>query len=197
MSQAERIEGNTVLQNGALQTGVLRREWRTLGRLALESLATGLFVSLVLARAVFIVSCEAKAADNGALSQGTLFLREDAGGKMAAPLLQTEVHMDVSGLGARGPAKPRVANPPAQWREGVYVFPLPSLAAVDHLTMHIGERVIEGIIKERSEARRTYDTAKAEGRKTTLVEQERPNMFTTSVANIGPDAEIVVALEYE
>src|SRR4029453_7341472 len=123
MSQAERIEGN-----GVLQTGVLRREWRTLGRLALESLATGLFVSLVLALAVFIVCFEAKAADNGALSQGTLFLREDAGGKTAAPLLQTEVHMDVSGMVARVQVKQRFANPPAQWGEGVYVFPLPTLA---------------------------------------------------------------------
>ncbi len=192
MSQAERIEGNGVLQNG-----VLRREWRTLGRLALESLATGLFVSLVLALAVFIVSFEAKAAGSGDLGQGTLFLREDEGGKTAAPLLQTEVHMDVSGMVARVQVKQRFTNPTAQWREGVYVFPLPSLAAVDHLTMHIGQRVIEGMIKERSEARRTYDNAKAEGRKTTLVEQERPNMFTTSVANIGPNEEIVVALEYE
>jgi Ca-activated chloride channel family protein len=63
--------------------------------------------------------------------------------------------------------------------------------------MQIGERVIEGLIKEREEARRTYDTAKSEGRKTTLVEQERPNLFTTSVANIGPDEEIVVAIEYQ
>ncbi len=42
------------------------------------------------------------------------------------------------------------------------------------------------MIKERGEAKRTYETAKSEGRKTTLVEQERPNLFTTSVANIGP-----------
>ena len=98
---------------------------------------------------------------------------------------------------ARVQVMQRFANPTAQWREGVYVFPLPEKAAVDHLTMHIGERVIEGQIKERAEARRTYDNAKAEGRKATLVEQERPNMFTTSVANIGPGEEIVVALEYQ
>ncbi len=79
----------------------------------------------------------------------------------------------------------------------MYVFPLPELSAVDHLTMRIGEREIEGQIKERAEARRSYETAKAEGRKTTLVEQERPNLFTTNVANIGPGEEILVALEYE
>ena len=77
------------------------------------------------------------------------------------------------------------------------MFPLPEKAAVDHLRMQIGERVIEGQIKERGEARRTYEAAKTEGRKTTLVEQERPNMFTTSVANIGPGEEVVVAIEYQ
>ena len=63
--------------------------------------------------------------------------------------------------------------------------------------MQVGERVIEGMIKERGEARRTYEAAKTEGRKTSLVEQERPNMFTTSVANIGPGEEIVVTIEYQ
>ncbi len=77
------------------------------------------------------------------------------------------------------------------------MFPSPEKAAVDHLTMHIGERVVEGQIKERSEARRAYDNANAEGRKAALIEQERPNLFTSSAANIGPNEEIVVAIEYE
>jgi Ca-activated chloride channel family protein len=187
MPHADRIEGSSVL----------RQEWRQLGRLALESLGTGLFVSLVLALAVFIISVEARAAGGGDPGHGTLLLREEAGGKSTAPLLRTDVHMDVTGMVARVQVTQRFANPTAQWREGVYVFPLPDKAAVDHLTMHIGERLIEGQIRERSEARRTYENAKAEGRKTTLVEQERPNMFTTNVANIGPGEEIVVALVYE
>ena len=187
MPHADRIEG----------TRFLRQEWRQLGRFALESLGTGLFVSLVLALAVFIISVEANAATAGEPGQGTLLLRDDTGERAAAPLLSTDVHMDVTGMVARVQVTQRFANPTAQWREGVYVFPLPDQAAVDHLTMRVGERVIEGQIKERTEARRTYENAKAEGRKTTLLEQERPNMFTTSVANIGPGEEIVVALEYE
>jgi Ca-activated chloride channel family protein len=187
MSQADRIAENSVL----------RGEWRQLARLALESLGTGLFVSLVLALAVFVISFEARAAGGDDPGQGTLLLREARGGTTAALLLATDVHMDVSGMVARVQLTQRFVNTSAEWREGVYVFPLPDKAAVDHLTMHIGERVIEGQIKERAEARLSYETAKAEGRKTTLVEQERPNMFTTSVANIGPNEEIVVALEYE
>ena len=187
MSQTDRIVANNVL----------RGEWRELGRLALESLGTGLFVSLVLALAVFVISFEARAGTGDDPGQGTLLLRDAGGGKTAAPLLSTEVHMAVSGMVARVQVSQRFVNPTALLREGVYVFPLPDKAAVDHLTMHVGERVIEGRIEERAQARRTYETAKTEGRKTTLVEQERPNMFTTSVANIGPGEEIVVALEYE
>jgi Ca-activated chloride channel family protein len=91
----------------------------------------------------------------------------------------------------------RFVNPTADWREGVYVFPLPEKAAVDHLDMRIGERVIQGQIQERGEARRTYEAARGEGRKATLVEQERPNLFTTSVAHIGPSEEIEVGIEYQ
>ena len=186
MANVERMSGN----------GFMRREWRELGRLVVDSLVAGMFVSMVLALAVFIVSTQAAAAtppdDNGGLR-----LKDGNGGQVNAPLLFTDVHMDITGMTARVQVRQRFANPSAEWREGVYVFPLPEKAAVDHLSMQIGERVIEGLIKERSEARRTYEAAKGEGRKTTLIEQERPNMFTTSVANIGPNEEIVVAIEYQ
>ena len=88
MPHADRIEG----------TRFLRQEWRQLGRFALESLGTGLFVSLVLALAVFIISVEANAATAGDPAQGTLLLRDDAGERAAAPLLDTSVHMDITGM---------------------------------------------------------------------------------------------------
>ena len=77
------------------------------------------------------------------------------------------------------------------------MFPLPETAAVDHLRIKIGERIIEGRIKERAEAKQLYDQAKREGKRTGLVEQERPNLFTTSVANIGPGEHVTVELEYQ
>src|SRR6266566_3742243 len=81
--------------------------------------------------------------------------------------------------------------------EGIYVFPLPEDAAVDHLRMQVGDRVIEGIIQERSTAKAQYEQAKQEGQRASLVEQERPNVFTTSVANIAPGAAIAVEIEYQ
>jgi len=171
---------------------------RELGRLVVESVMAGAFISLVLALAVFIVATQAQAAGPSAdIQQGTLLLRDGDGAKVTAPLLFTDVHIDVTGLTARARVTQRFVNPSAQWREGVYVFPLPDRAAVDHLDMRIGNRVIEGQIKERGAARAAYEQAKSDGRKATLVEQERPNLFTTRVANIGPGEEIVVALEYQ
>jgi Ca-activated chloride channel family protein len=171
------------------------RAWRELGRLLLESVAAGTFVSIVLGLAVFIVATQAHAA--GDVRQGTLILRDAAAAKVEAPLVFTDVHMDVSGMTARVRVVQRFVNPTADWREGVYVFPLPEKAAVDHLDMRIGDRMIEGQVRERGDARRTYETAKTDGRKASLVEQERSNLFTTSVAHIGPNEEVAVAIEYQ
>lgn len=63
--------------------------------------------------------------------------------------------------------------------------------------MQIGDRFIEGTIKERQEAKRIYEQAKREGKKASLLEQERPNLFTNSVANIGPGEVVTVQIEYQ
>jgi len=173
-----------------------RREWRELGRFVLEAFAAGLFVSVVLALAVFIVITPAVASP-AARTGGTLYLKDDAGGNSATPLVFTDVRMSVSGIVARVTVEQRFVNPTDEWREGVYVLPLPEQAAVDHLHMKVGDRVIEGMIKERGEAKRTYEAAKSEGRKASLLDEERPNMFTSSVANIGPHDEIAVTIEYQ
>ena len=88
-------------------------------------------------------------------------------------------------------------NPDARWVEGVYVFPLSRNGAVDHMIMRIGDRVIEGKIQERQAAKRQYEAAKRSGRKAGLVEQERPNIFTASVANIPPHGTITVEISYQ
>ena len=118
-------------------------------------------------------------------------------GMLAAPILKTNVHMRITGMIARVKVEQHFKNPTKEWIEGVYVFPLPEESAVDHLDMKVGDRVIEGQIKEKEEAKKTYEAAKQEGKKATLLEQERTNIFTTNVANIGPQEEITVAIEYQ
>jgi Ca-activated chloride channel family protein len=151
--------------------------------------AIGLFVSIVLAGAAILLAGSAQAA-------GELQFKTSAG-PVSAPLLATDVDIRVTGHVARATVRQSFRNPHADWYEGVYIFPLPESAAVDRLRMRIGERVVEGEIRERQAAKASYEQAKSEGRRATLVEQERPNIFTTSVANIGPGQTIEVEIEYQ
>jgi len=133
----------------------------------------------------------------GETTRGTLWLKGQDGALSAAPELATNVSIEVTALVARATVRQRFRNPGRDWAEGVYVFPLPETAAVDGLRLRIGERVIEGQVQERAAARRTYEAAKQSGRRASLVEQERPNIFTTSVANLGPGEEVVVEISYQ
>ena len=135
------------------------------------------------------------------VTESTLLFKTNQPGRYtAAPILKTDVQIAVTGIIARATVRQEFTNPSQKkgdWLEGIYVFPLPETAAVDHLRMHVGDRIIEGQIKERGEAKKVYEKAKQEGRRTSLVEQERPNIFTTSVANIGPGERIIVEIEYQ
>jgi Ca-activated chloride channel family protein len=126
-----------------------------------------------------------------------LFETETPGRYVTAPVQSTEVDIGVRGLVVEALVRQRFSNPTDEWMEGVYVFPLPQNAAVHAIRLEIGDRIIEGQIKEREAARKVYEKAKTEGRKASLVEQERPNIFTTSVANIGPGEEVAVRISYQ
>ena len=143
----------------------------------------------------------ASAADPAAVSprrvtEGTLFWKTGQG-QVAAPVLATDVEIRVTGMIARARVHQEFTNPAAEWAEGVYVFPLPDDAAVDHLRMRVGDRIIEGMIRERVAAKAAYTQARQQGQRASLVEQERPNVFTTSVANIPPGAAITIEIEYQ
>jgi Ca-activated chloride channel family protein len=132
------------------------------------------------------------------MGSGALLLRTTEGGKfLEAPRLKTDVAITVTGPIARARITQRFENPTDKWVEGVYVYPLPQNAGVDTLKMQVGDRFLEGQVKERVEARQIYEKAAREGFKATLIEQERPNIFTNSVANIGPRETIVVQIEYQ
>lgn len=130
---------------------------------------------------------------------GSLLLEGGDGrtGLLPAPTVDTAVSMSIAGLVARVTVEQSFTNPGSEWANGIYVFPLPEDAAVDRLHMTIGERVIEGRIAERETARRTYEQARADGRKASLVEQQRPNLFTNRVANIGPGETVRVRIAYQ
>jgi len=134
----------------------------------------------------------------GDVTEGTLLWRAARGEPLAsAPLLTTDVEVRVTGPVARARIRQEFRNPSASWVEGVYVFPVPEDAAVDRLLVRAGDRTIEGVIKERAAAKAAYESARQAGARASLVEQERPNVFTASVANVAPGAAIAVEIEYQ
>ena len=112
------------------------------------------------------------------------------------PLKNTRVEAEVSGPVARVVVTQTFQNPYAELIEATYVFPLPHEAAVSDFHLRVGERDVRGIIERRAEARRIYEAARGAGHVAALLEQERPNIFTQSVANIVPGHEIDVAITY-
>jgi len=132
------------------------------------------------------------------VKSGSLLFKSEEGSRyQLAATLATDVQIEVTGMIARTTLKQKFKNDSDRWLEGIYVFPLPESAAVDHLRMRIGERVIEGVIKPRDEAKRIYKKARNEGKKASLIEQERPNLFTNSVANIAPGETVEIEIEYQ
>ncbi len=130
------------------------------------------------------------------VKSGTLFLKS-AQSYVAAPTVESTVNLRVRGMILRGEVTQRFHNPESTCAEAVYVFPLPDDAAVDRLRMMVGERVIEGEIQEKKKAEATYQQAKSDGRKATLLTQERPNIFTAAISNVGAGEDVVVTIEYQ
>jgi len=112
------------------------------------------------------------------------------------PLKHTAVKAEISGFLSRVTVTQEFENPLQEKIEAVYIFPLPQKSAVDDMTIQIGERTVRGKIKKREEARKIYEDARAKGQLAGLLDQERPNIFTQSVANIPPGAKVKVVISY-
>src|SRR6187399_725392 len=148
---------------------------------------------------LLVCSCAACAQSVGAsgVTQGSLTAfskKGDVRGK--CPLKSTSVKTDISGFVARVRVRQEFENSFTEPIEAVYTFPLWQNGAVDDMTMTIGTRIVRGNIMKREEARQVYEAAKTEGKAASLLDQERPNIFTQSVANIMPGEKITVEISY-
>jgi Ca-activated chloride channel family protein len=119
-----------------------------------------------------------------------------AGDASKVVLKKTDVDASITGLVADVEVRQTYENHFTVPIETTYVFPLPENAAVYRMTMVIGDRKIEAVVKEREAAKRTYEAAKTAGHTAALLEQERPNVFTQSVANIEPGKAIEIVVRY-
>mgnify|MGYP003694541381 CR=1 FL=1 len=125
---------------------------------------------------------------------GALRVSREDGVLVEMPLRHTKVSIEVTAFVARSTIEQVFANPFTDPVEAVYTFPLGDRAAVDDFELVVGDRTIRGTIKRREEARATYEQARAAGYQAALLEQERPNVFTQSVANLEPGKAITVRL---
>jgi Vault protein inter-alpha-trypsin domain len=131
------------------------------------------------------------------VGEGCLLYKSPIAGRFEpVPLIHTDAKVDVRGLLASATVTQQYANSSDAPIEAVYIFPLPHDAAVYDLEIRIGNRVIRSVVHEREQAKRVYEAAKAEGKRAALLEQERPNIFTASVANIRPNDQISVRVRY-
>jgi Ca-activated chloride channel homolog len=110
------------------------------------------------------------------------------------PLEHTSVRVEITGPVAEMTIEQTFRNDHDSFLEATYVFPLQEDAAVDAAVLHVGDREIRAEIERRDEARKVYEKAREKGQTASLTEQERPNVFTQSVANIPPGQEVEVAL---
>ncbi|TDE26988.1 VWA domain-containing protein [Nonomuraea mesophila] len=110
------------------------------------------------------------------------------------PLESVDVAADISGLIAGVEVTQGFRNPFDVTLEATYVFPLPDRAAVTGFRMEADDRVVEGVLKERGQARADYDQALREGRRAAIAEEDRPDVFTIRVGNILPGERVSVRL---
>jgi TonB-linked SusC/RagA family outer membrane protein len=124
------------------------------------------------------------------------FIKSDDPVADQMPLKSTSASVSIAGIIADVTVRQVYVNTGKSALEAVYIFPGSTRAAVYAMSMSIGNRRLTAKIREKQKARIEYETAKAEGKSATLLEQHRPNVFQMNVANILPGDTISVELKY-
>lgn len=182
----------------------------TIGLTARRMIASGSLLSLLLSNATMLPSraeANPRKAEGSSQNSNKIAFQGSGSGTLTAmlstgkpagqcPLKHTSVTAKVSGYVSHVTVKQTFANPFKDKIEATYTFPLSETGAVDSMVMKVGNRVIKGSIKKREEAKEIYDAAKASGHVASLLDQERPNIFTQSVANIEPGKEVEITIQY-
>jgi Ca-activated chloride channel homolog len=135
--------------------------------------------------------------DDTTATAGTLLsILPDGRHGAPCPLVHTSVKADISGPLVRVTVEQQFRNPLDRKIEALYTFPLASDAAVDEMTMLVGDRTVRGKIKPKDEARAIYQAARNAGHLAGLLDQERPNIFSQAIANIRPGESVKVVIKY-
>ena len=129
-------------------------------------------------------------------TESPYFFVEGASSDDAFPLKSTKVSATVSGVIANVTVRQAYENTGATTLNVRYVFPASTRAAVHGMTMRVGDRTVVARIKEREQANKEFEQAKREGKTASKLDQERPNVFTMSLANVLPKDRVEIELAY-
>jgi len=121
---------------------------------------------------------------------------ESEGSQTSFPLQAVDVQAHLAGPLASVEVNQTFANPFSDPMEATYIFPLPTGSAVYRFRLRVGDRVVEGQVKERGEARQEYREGLRAGHRSALLEQERDNVFTVQVGNVPAGEQVTVELAY-
>ena len=166
-------------------------------RYCLRPLSVVVCLSLVTLTAIILWPAQSTVSAAAGQTAGSLgIISKDGSIKSSCPLRHTEVRGAISGFLARVTVTQTFENTATEKIEAVYTFPLPENAAVDDMTIQVGNRTVRGVIRKREEARAIYEQAKQTGHVAALLDQERPNIFTQAVANILPGEQVAVTISY-
>ncbi|HEY4024388.1 MAG TPA: DUF3073 family protein [Pseudonocardiaceae bacterium] len=108
------------------------------------------------------------------------------------PLHSIDIAAQITGLAVRTELTQGFHNPFDEPLEATYIFPLPDRAALTALSLRADGRVVDGVLRERGQARADYEQAIDAGQRAAIVEEERPGVFTMRVGNIAPHEQVSV-----
>lgn len=145
--------------------------------------------------AVWLLMSSAHASVSAEETAPKLLVKTD-NGEIPALLMNSRLSGQVNGLTVSMTLKQEFKNNSDDWVNGRYVFPLPESATVDSLTLTNEDRILKGLVKEKQTAKRQFERAKAAGKKAGLLEQNRPNVFAMSMANIAPQSSVIAEITW-
>jgi len=116
---------------------------------------------------------------------------------LSASIVKTDIDMRITGMINRVQVVQIFKNPTTKWLNGTYLFPLPNAAVIDSMRIQLGERIFKAKVIEQALAKKKFQQAKKSTQRISLLEQHRPNLFTTSLSNIGPGEQIRIEFSYQ
>ena len=135
--------------------------------------------------------------DDNPNSQSPYFIvKSKEGYTVQLPLKHTEAKVNITGVIADVVVKQVYENKSEVPIDAEYVFPGSTRSAVYGMKMKVGNREIVAKVKEKKQAQKEYNEAVSEGKRASLLQQHRPNVFQMNVGNIGPGETIEVELKY-